>query len=86
MTVVQQMALHKPTPMEAAQQRLNSAISRLETAARNQVASGGQEDIGELQARIEALREQNKTLTELNNRASQRIDATISRLRDVIKD
>ncbi len=86
MTVVQQTALYKPTQMEAAQQRLNSAISRLETAARSQVLAAGREDIGELQARIESLREENKTLTDLNLRASERIDTTITRLRDVIKD
>ncbi len=72
--------------MEAAQQRLNSAISRLESAARNQLVAGGRDDIGELQARIDSLRDENKTLTDLNSRASARIDATISSLRNVIKD
>jgi len=72
-------------PIDAAQERLESAIMRLEMAARNQVAAGW-EDIGELQTQIESLREKNNMLTELNNHASERIGVTISSLRNVIKD
>jgi len=67
-----------------AHERLEKAVARLDRALRKGGRSGAGN--GELAHELDAVRSENASLRGLNATVSDRLDATISRLRDILKD
>ena len=69
--------------LEAASQRLRSAIDRLEAAVAAREAREGQAR-AQLDASLQVAQAERATLTEVNRTTLERLDATIGRLRGLL--
>lgn len=75
------------TRISIAQERLDSAIARVEAALnQRQNVRGDEADRPELLAALDAALKDNKNLQEVTGIVSSRLDATIERLEHLLKD
>ena len=83
----QPIALQKPTRLEQAQSRIDSAFTALEQAVANAPNISAAENSTQLTLELEqecaALKNRNETLIELNVRIVTRLDGVIARLKAV---
>ena len=86
----QPAALQKPTRLEQAQARLESAFRSLEYAVANAPGFATMENSSQLTLDLEqenaALKKRNETLSELNDRTVTRLDSVIVRLKSAAGD
>jgi len=87
--LAQQTVLQKPSRLEQAQARLDSALAKLEVVAGEHAdqAPAGTVDDGrtrELEAEVEALTERNRSLSQTNDQIGERLDAVIARLKAAV--
>ena len=88
--MIQQSALHKPSRLEQAQSRLETAIAKLEAnAAATSLAPIRTEAVDQhardLEQEIVTLRDRNRTLDETNVRVGERLDDVIHRLKSAVE-
>jgi hypothetical protein len=78
--------LQKPSKVERARARLDSAVARLETAINRRAdAAAGDDALSQPSLKeLEGLRVENSQLKDLGETVSGRLDAAIGRLRSVI--
>lgn len=77
-------ALQKPTRLEQAHARLDSALANLETVVAQGIGPSGageRDDARTLRTENAALKRRNDTLSDLNGRIVARLDAVITRLK-----
>ena len=77
-------AIQKPTRIDQAQARLDRAVARLEAALANGEGNGGQ--AAGLAEKIRAFERENVALKEINALVGRRLDSTIVRLKDFMKE
>ena len=88
--MIQQSALYKPSRLEQAQSRLETAIAKLEAnAAATSLAPIRTEAVDQhardLEQEIVTLRDRNWTLDETNVRVGERLDDVIHRLKSAVE-
>ncbi len=81
--------MQKPSKVERARARLDSAVARLETAINRRADAAAGDDAlsqpsGAILKELEGLRVENSQLKDLGETVSGRLDAAIGRLRSVI--
>ncbi|MEK9724393.1 MAG: DUF4164 family protein [Rhodospirillaceae bacterium] len=90
----QPTALHKPTRLQQAQARLDSALTSLEAAAARRAAAAearGDEPVDDgrvqaLESELAEARRRNAQLQDVNGRVAGRLDAVIHRLKLAVGD
>jgi len=90
-----QSIIQKPSRVNRAHNRLETAIERLETAIRKRAADDGGGNGGganqgselvSLQAEIRSLRGENIDLKDTHRQVSERLDAAVHRLKGLVGD
>lgn len=92
--MVTHTTFHKPSKVERARERLDTAVKRLETALsenpRAGASAGDHAEVGEqvvaLQIEVQALQSENTSLRNINSQVSDRLDSAIGRLKLAIGD
>lgn len=77
-------AIQKPTRLDQARERLDRAVARLEAALATGGGNGGR--AAGLAEKIRAFERENVALKEINAIVGRRLDSTITKLKDVMKE
>ena len=75
----------KPARLDAARERFEVAMVRLENALEANANNAGGIDVEEMTAQTSALRKENEELSKKNRAVGERLDGAISRLKTVLE-
>lgn len=76
----------KPGRLDAATQRFEAAMQRLEKVLKSQKAGVGGADLQKMTDETAILRQENEKLSNLNKVAGERLDGAIKHLKTVLRD